>query len=79
MTDPPWQRPSEFSLEAISDTTINRELLDELVHTRMPYGRFAGTLLLDLPEPYVVWFKGQGFPAGKLGEQLAALYETPAL
>ena len=65
----------EFELEPISDATINRELLDELVQTKMPYGRFAGTPLIDLPEPYVVWFKTQGFPEGKIGRQLAALYE----
>ena len=65
----------DFQLEAISEASINRELLEELVQTKMPYGRFAGTPLLDLPEPYVVWFKTQGFPEGKLGQQLAALYE----
>ena len=67
--------PPKFSLEAISDRTINRELLDELVRTRMPYGRFKGRYLLDLPEPYVVWFKTHGFPDGKIGQQLRALYE----
>ena len=69
------RRVKDFQLEAISQDSINRELLEELVQTTMPYGRFAGTPLLDLPEPYVVWFKNQGFPDGKLGRQLAALYE----
>lgn len=45
---------------------------------RMPFGRFAGTRLIDLPEPYVVWFKGQGFPAGLLGQRLALMYEIKA-
>ena len=44
----------------------------------MPYGRYAGRLLVDLPEPYVVWFRRQGFPRGKLGEMLALLYEIKA-
>jgi len=44
----------------------------------MPFGRFKGTRLIDLPEPYVVWFKGQGFPDGKLGQQLALIYEIKA-
>ena len=44
----------------------------------MPFGRFKGTRLIDLPEPYVVWFKGQGFPSGKLGQQLALIYEIKA-
>lgn len=41
----------------------------------MPFGRFKGTRLIDLPEPYVVWFKGQGFPNGLVGERLALIYE----
>jgi len=41
----------------------------------MPFGKFKGTRLIDLPEPYVVWFKGQGYPAGLLGERLALIYE----
>jgi len=44
----------------------------------MPFGRFKGTRLIDLPEPYVVWFKGQGFPAGLLGQRLALMYEIKA-
>ncbi|MFK7731453.1 MAG: DUF3820 family protein, partial [Pseudomonadales bacterium] len=34
-----------------------------------------GRKLLDLPEPYLVWFHGQGFPENKLGSQLALMYE----
>ena len=44
----------------------------------MPFGKFKGTRLIDLPEPYVVWFKGQGFPAGLLGQRLALIYEIKA-
>ncbi|MFT7654502.1 MAG: hypothetical protein ACI9UU_003622 [Candidatus Azotimanducaceae bacterium] len=71
----PPDQPTAFALEEISEASINRELLEELIQQKMPYGRFAGTLLIDLPEPYVVWFKTQGFPPGKLGNQLATLYE----
>jgi len=45
---------------------------------RMPFGKFEGTRLIDLPEPYVVWFKQQGFPKGRLGEQMALIYEIKA-
>ena len=41
----------------------------------MPFGKYQGTLLVDLPEPYVVWFKNKGFPRGELGELLGLLYE----
>ena len=45
---------------------------------RMPFGKFEGTRLIDLPEPYVVWFKQQGFPKGRLGQQMALIYEIKA-
>jgi uncharacterized protein len=47
----------------------------KLARTRMPFGKFAGTLLVDLPEPYLVWFRQEGFPDGELGELLQCLYE----
>lgn len=49
--------------------------LVELAEMRMPFGKYAGRRLIDLPEPYVVWFAQQGFPEGKLGEMLRAVYE----
>jgi len=51
------------------------EVLRDLIQARMPFGRYKGTLLIDLPEPYVVWFSQQGFPRGKLGESLRMIYE----
>ncbi|CAH9051084.1 hypothetical protein PSECIP111951_02213 [Pseudoalteromonas holothuriae] len=54
----------------------NQQALVEAVNTKMPFGKHAGMPLLLLPEPYVVWFKQQGFPQGKLGEQLAMIYEV---
>ena len=51
------------------------EVLLDLASVRMPYGRFKGRVLCDLPEPYLVWFKQNGFPKGKLGQLLEALYE----
>ena len=50
------------------------DLLDTINQT-MPFGKYKGRKLLDLPEPYLVWFHAQGFPKGKLGEQLALMYE----
>jgi uncharacterized protein len=52
----------------------HQQLLD-LAAARMPFGKYEGRRLIDLPEPYVVWFAGQGFPEGKLGEMLRAVYE----
>jgi uncharacterized protein (DUF3820 family) len=49
--------------------------LRELAQARMPFGKYKGVRLIDLPEPYVVWLYGQGFPEGKLGEMLGTVYE----
>ncbi|GAB2694759.1 MAG: DUF3820 family protein [Aliiglaciecola sp.] len=50
-------------------------VIKQAVNQTMPFGKYAGRKLLHLPEPYLVWFHQKGFPAGKLGEQLALMYE----
>jgi uncharacterized protein (DUF3820 family) len=47
----------------------------ELVAARMPFGKYAGQRIIDLPEDYLVWFAGKGFPEGKLGRMMHAIYE----
>jgi uncharacterized protein (DUF3820 family) len=54
---------------------FNEKLLKEAINSEMPFGKYAGQKLLTLPEPYLVWFHAKGFPEGKLGEQLALIYE----
>jgi len=58
-----------------SNMQSNPELLKKLVDYRMPYGKYQGRFLLDLPEPYVVWFYQKGLPKGELGQLLGLLYE----
>lgn len=53
----------------------NPELLLELVKMQMPYGRYKGMILANLPVSYLEWFQRKGFPAGKLGVLLATIYE----
>jgi uncharacterized protein len=53
----------------------NSQILLDLVAVKMPFGRYAGRLLCDLPVSYLEWFKRNGFPAGKLGMQLQTIYE----
>ncbi|WP_367913278.1 DUF3820 family protein [Leadbetterella sp. DM7] len=54
----------------------DKEILLTLVQTEMPFGKYKGTLLADLPISYLEWFMRKGgFPAGKLGMQLATVYE----
>lgn len=49
--------------------------LYKLLNLKMPYGKYAGIPLIDLPEPYVVWYQQKGFPEGELGKLLGLLYE----
>lgn len=58
-------------LELSPDATDFMKLAD----ARMPFGKYAGTRLVDLPERYVVWFSQKGFPKGELGRMLQAVYE----
>lgn len=55
---------------------MDSQLLKEAVNQTMPFGKYAGRKLLHLPEPYLVWFNQQGFPEGKLGQQLSLMYEV---
>jgi len=53
----------------------NPGILKELVTQEMPFGKYKGWKLCDLPAYYLEWFAAQGFPKGKLGMQLATLFE----
>jgi uncharacterized protein len=59
----------------MNDTDFDHALLLELAAMKMPFGKYAGRRLIDLPEPYVVWFARKGFPPGKLGRMLAIVHE----
>ena len=62
----------------ISDTGLlesDPTILLKLADYRMPFGRYENQLLIDLPEPYVVWFANRGFPQGELGKMLAIVHE----
>lgn len=55
---------------------LKPEYLKEIVVTKMPFGKYQGYLLCDLPVSYLEWFVGKGgFPAGKLGQLLSTVYE----
>ena len=53
----------------------NKDFLIKLAHSKMPYGKYKGRDLIDLPEYYVVWYHNKGFPKGKLGDMLIQVYE----
>jgi uncharacterized protein (DUF3820 family) len=51
------------------------EPLELLVTTEMPYGKYKGQLIADLPGNYLNWFAREGFPPGQLGRLLALMHE----
>lgn len=52
-----------------------RKLLIQLVTMEMPFGKYKGRLICDIPEHYLVWYKQKGFPKGNLGVLLETMYE----
>lgn len=63
-----------MAISGIDILNPDTSLLQDLVSQRMPFGKYQGVLLADLPEPYLLWFQQQGFPKGRLGQSLALLY-----
>jgi uncharacterized protein (DUF3820 family) len=66
---------SEDTLQPCTESAGNVDELVALAQMRMPYGAHKGKLLIDLPEHYVVWMAGEGFPSGKLGDMLRTVYD----
>ncbi len=52
------------------------KLMLKLAGYRMPFGKYANRLLIDLPEPYVIWFANKGFPKGELGQMMRIVHEV---
>lgn len=55
--------------------SLNPQILIDLVKVEMPFGKYKGTVLCNIPVSYLEWFNREGFPKGKLGQQLQTLYE----
>lgn len=51
------------------------EDLQQLVQVKMPYGKYQGRLIADLPGAYLAWFARKGFPPGRLGQLMALMLE----
>lgn len=54
---------------------MNPEDLERLITQRMPYGKYKGRLIADLPGHYLNWFAREGFPKGEVGRLLALMHE----
>ena len=60
-----------------SDEAFKKDLVD-ILNAKMPFGKYQDKPLVYIPEHYLTWFKGKGFPKGKLGKQLAAVQDMKA-
>lgn len=56
------------------DPQPNPQILKDLVKTEMPFGKYKGRKICDLPAYYLGWFHGVGFPKGKLGMMLQTMF-----
>ena len=54
---------------------FDKSLLIKLVNTPMPFGKYQGRLIIDLPEPYLLWFERKGFPKGEISDLLRLALE----
>lgn len=54
---------------------MNPETLERLLRVQMPYGKYKGRLIADLPGNYLNWFAREGFPKGEIGQLLALMQE----
>lgn len=63
------------NIDVFSELQSDPAQLLKLAQYRMPFGKYANRLLIDLPEPYVIWFANKGFPQGELGHMLAIVHE----
>ncbi len=54
---------------------MNPEDLETLVTRKMPFGKYEGWIIADLPGPYLNWFAREGFPNGEIGQLLQLMHE----
>jgi uncharacterized protein (DUF3820 family) len=59
----------------IFDEIKLKSQFEKLASWKMPFGKYSGRVLIDLPEPYLLWFEKKGWPNGELGELLALALE----
>jgi uncharacterized protein (DUF3820 family) len=70
--------PERFERDPAELAAFDPQRLVRIANTVMPFGRYGGTRLVDLPEAYVLWFRQNGFPSGELGLMLQELLEIKA-
>ncbi len=61
-------------MEDVSQHIFDEEYFLQALNMIMPFGKYKGQRLIDLPEEYLIWFERKGFPPGKLGEYMQCVY-----
>lgn len=59
----------------MEDAKADKYLLIQLLETPMPFGKYQGKMIIDLPEAYLLWFQRKGFPNGEIGKLLQLALE----
>lgn len=68
------RHPENPSIDVLFGKNMNPEILTGLVKTKMPFGKYKGILICDLPVAYLEYFAREGFPKGKLGMLLQTMH-----
>ncbi|GHA40813.1 hypothetical protein GCM10007086_13050 [Photobacterium aphoticum] len=69
------QANKQTSKQEEENDVFEKEHLIKLANVKMPYGKYAGRVIIDLPEEYLLWFQKKGFPEGELGMLMALALE----
>ena len=67
--------PTRYSKAHTCKIALEQHELEKLANTKMPFGKFEGHFLVNIPEAYYVWYQQKGFPKGKLGQQMQLMLE----
>jgi uncharacterized protein len=77
----PFFLPNQLGITKIISTFPNNmtnapdpQSLQKLVTMKMPFGKYKGVILCDLPVHYLEWFAREGYPQGNLGMLLSTLH-----
>jgi len=59
----------------MDDVMLDKSLLLKILVTPIPFGKYQGRMIIDLPEAYLLWFQKEGFPKGEIGKLLQIALE----